>query len=197
MATLKGREPSFRRTAARWVRRGVPVALGVGAVLAAGAFYLPSPAPATFEAVPVALVLSGDVDYLRVAQAAALQRARRVDWIVVTGAGVGGDNGATLAQEAIKRGGDPKRIIAETRSRSTRENILDAAPLLRAHGWRRVALVTSRRHMFRALHTARCVMPEVEWLPVPVPDPLSPFATQHRLAEWRKILGYALRGWLR
>jgi uncharacterized SAM-binding protein YcdF (DUF218 family) len=159
---------------------------------------LPCPAPAELDGVPAALVLSGDVDYRRIAQATALQREGRVQFILVTGAGIGGDDAGDLAREALARGADPARLLRESRSRSTRENLLFSAPIIRARGWRRVALVTSRLHMFRALHTARRVMPDVEWLPIPVPDAATPARLRdHRSAEWQKTVGYALRGWLR
>src|SRR5262249_2137874 len=120
----------------------------------------------------------------------------RVQFILVTGAGVGGDDARRLAREAIARGADPERILMETASTTTRENLLFVAPIIRGRGWRRVILVTSRLHMPRALHTARAGMPDVEWLALPVPDPAPPNARQ-RLVEWRKAAGYALRGWLR
>jgi uncharacterized SAM-binding protein YcdF (DUF218 family) len=188
------------RRAVRWAKRAAATAALLGAVILTGAFYLPCPAPVEIDGVPAALVLSGDPGYLRAARAAALQREGRVAFIVMTGAGVAGDNGAALARAAIARGADPARILAETRSTTTRENLVYAAPIVRGHGWRRVALITSRVHMFRALHAARAAMPEVEWLPVPVADvDADPPAAyrRHRLLEWSKIVGYGLRGWLR
>jgi uncharacterized SAM-binding protein YcdF (DUF218 family) len=178
--------------------RVVILIAAAGLVWAAATFYLPSPAPGVFDFTPAALVLSGDVDYLRVQRAAALQREGRVGFIVVTGAGIGGDNATDLQGEAVRHGAIRERILTETLSRSTRENLTYAAPIIRGHGWRRIALVTSRLHMFRALHAARQVMPEVEWIPVPVPDAGPPSRLrQVRRDEWRKIAGYALRGWLR
>lgn len=43
------------------------------------------------------------------------------------------------------------RIVVEPRSRNTHENAVASARLVGAHGWRRVLLVTSARHMPRAL----------------------------------------------
>jgi uncharacterized SAM-binding protein YcdF (DUF218 family) len=174
------------------------VIAGAGLVRVGATFYLPSPAPGVFDFAPAALVLSGDVDYLRIARAAALQREGRVGFIVVTGAGVGGDNATDLEGEAVRHGAVRERIYTETLSRSTRENLAYAAPIILGHGWRRIALVTSRLHMFRALHAARQVMPAVEWIPVPVPDAGPPSRLrQVRRDEWLKIAGYAVRGWLR
>jgi uncharacterized SAM-binding protein YcdF (DUF218 family) len=187
----------MRRIRAGWMCAVAAVAtpglLGLGATR-----YVPCPTAAEFEGADVALVLSGDVDYKRVAEAVRLERSGRVPFILVTGAGVGGDDAADLARQAVARGADPARIVKETASTSTRENLVFAAPIIRGRGWRRVALVTTRLHMFRALHTARRVMPEVEWLPVPVADPAVSAALlrERRLGEWKKIAGYAVRGWL-
>lgn len=90
----------------------------------------------------------------------------------------------------------PRAIILEARSSTTRENLQFAAPLLRQSSLRRVALVTSRSHMGRALRTARRLVPEVEWLPVPVDDAGPPARIRKaRLAEWFKLAWYWLRGW--
>jgi uncharacterized SAM-binding protein YcdF (DUF218 family) len=150
------------------------------------------PAPA----VDAALVLSGDVDLLRVRRAAALYRENQVGALLLTGAGVAGDNALALRQEAVKLGVPADAILTETVSTTTHENLLFAAPIIRAQGWRRVALVTSEAHMGRAERVARKVMPEVEWVPVSVPDvgPASRVYKQ-RLMEWIKLAGYWLRGW--
>jgi uncharacterized SAM-binding protein YcdF (DUF218 family) len=145
-----------------------------------------------------ALVLSGDVDYLRTRCAANLQRAGAVEWLIVTGSSesIGGDN-ATALQAAAERFGVPAaRILAETRSRSTRENLMFVAPLVRARGFTRLVLVTSRSHLRRATAVARRVLPEVEWQPVAVPDTGPPLReARNRIAEWVKLLAYTARGW--
>jgi uncharacterized SAM-binding protein YcdF (DUF218 family) len=144
-----------------------------------------------------ALVLSGDVDYLRIQHAAALQTAGRVGFVLVTGTGVGGDSAVQLAAEARRLGVPENAIVREERSQTTRENLLNAGPIVHEHGWRRVALVTSASHMGRAVRVARRVMPEVEWVAVPVPD-AGPRGRVYRtrLAEWAKLAWYAVRGWV-
>ena len=143
-----------------------------------------------------ALVLSGDVDYLRVRCAAQLWRQGAFRELVVTGAGVGGDSALALKAEALSAGVAEQAILLETASRSTHENLLFAAPLVRRQGWRRVALVTSASHMGRAQRVARRVLPGVEWIGVPVADagPASRVLWQ-RLQEWLKLVGYLLHGW--
>jgi uncharacterized SAM-binding protein YcdF (DUF218 family) len=144
-----------------------------------------------------ALVLSGDVDYLRLKEAARLHREGQVRLIVLTGAGVGGDSALAMREFAEHRLGVPaSALLLEARSTTTRENLDFVAPLLRESRLRRVALVTSSSHMSRALRTARRRVPEVEWRPVPVDD-AGPRARvrRTRFAEWFKLAGYWLRGW--
>jgi len=144
-----------------------------------------------------ALVLSGDVDYLRVRHAAALQTSGLVRFVIVTGTGVGGDSAVELAAQARKLGVEERAIVREERSQNTRENLVNVDPIIRAHGWRRVALVTSESHMGRALRVARRVMPDLDWVPAPVPD-AGPRARIYRtrLGEWSKLAWYGLRGWI-
>jgi len=170
---------------------------GAGLALVAAASSWPpghSP-PAEVVAADAALVLSGDVDYLRAARAAALYRARAVPLLVVTGAGVGGDNAEALRDECVRLGVPRDRILLEAASTSTRENMLFVAPLLRARGLRRVALVTSDLHMGRAERAARRVLPEVDWVMVPVEDAGASSPRRARLQEWAKLLFYLARGW--
>ena len=143
-----------------------------------------------------ALVLSGDVDYLRIRRAAALQASGRVPFLLVTGAGVGGDSGRELAAQARRLGVPRDAIVVEERSTTTRENVLNAAPIVRERAWKRVALVTSASHMGRALRAARRAMPEVQWTPVAVEDAGPPARIYRtRLGEWVKLAWYAARGW--
>jgi len=142
-------------------------------------------------------VLSGDVDYLRVQHAVGLYKAGAAPRLLMTGAGVGGDNASSMKAIAAGMGVPAEAILVETRSTTTRQNLVFAAPIVRAQGWRRVALVTSTSHMARAERAARKAMPEVEWIAVPVEDagPASRIYRQ-RLLEWAKLVGYLVRGWI-
>lgn len=144
-----------------------------------------------------ALVLSGDVDFLRTQRAIELWRAGVVPRIAVTGQGIGGDSGPRLARVAQEAGVPESQLIVEQRSRSTRENLEFVAPLLRAHGLRRVVLVTSRSHLLRALAVARRSAPDLEWVGTSVPE-AGPLARdlRNRFTEWIKLFVYAARGWL-
>jgi uncharacterized SAM-binding protein YcdF (DUF218 family) len=143
-----------------------------------------------------ALVLSGDVDYLRVKYAAALVNTGQVNVTLLTGRGIGGDSAEEMRKIAMADGVPDSAIVLERDSTTTRENMLFAAPIVKERGWRRVALVTSQTHLARALAAARKAMPEVEWVPAPVPD-AGPAARvrRQRAEEPLKHLWYILRGW--
>lgn len=179
------------------MRRAAALALLPLALPALGVFDPPhGGAPRTVKA-DGAVVLSGDVDYLRVKRAAELYRSGSVSALVLTGSGVGGDSAAEMRLEALKAGVPPEAILLEERSKTTRENLLLAAPLVRAQRWRRVALVTSASHIGRAERAARRVMPDVDWVAIAVEDAGPPRRIyQTRLAEWAKLFYYAARGWI-
>ena len=152
--------------------------------------------PATALHADAALVLSGDVDYLRVKHASGLYRAEAVKALLLTGQGVGGDSAEEMRRQAIAAGVPSDAIVLETTSTTTRENLIFAAPLVKEHGWRRIALVTSQSHLDRALATARKAMPDVDWVPAPVPDAGPPGrARRLRAEEALKHLWYKARGW--
>ena len=143
-----------------------------------------------------ALVLSGDVDYLRVKRAGALVRAGQVKALLLTGHGIGGDSAEEMRKVAIAEGVADAAIVVEPASTTTRENLTFAAPIVQEHGWHRIALVTSQSHLARALAAARKAMPDVDWVPAPVPDAGPPSrAGRQRAEEVFKHLWYILRGW--
>lgn len=144
-----------------------------------------------------ALVLSGDVDYRRLERAAALYREGRVPILVLTGTGIGGDSALAMRAFATSKLEVPAgAILVETRSTTTRENLVLASELLRRNRLHAVVLVTSASHMGRALRAARSAAPELTWIPVPVDD-VGPQNRVHRTRaqEWLKLLWYWLRGW--
>lgn len=182
-------------------RQGVPIAAAaVLCVLALGlGASVPPPyaRPAQAPAAEAALVLSGDVDDLRVARAAALYAAGGVPRLLLTGSGIGGDAAESMRLVAMKLGVPSDAISLESSSRTTRDNLVRAAPQIRSAGWRRVALVTNDSHMGRASLAARRVLPEVAWILVPVADP-GPRSRilRARLQEWAKLAWYAAHGWI-
>ncbi len=152
-------------------------------------------APAVVQA-DAAIVLSGDVDYLRVRHASDLVKMGQVKAILLTGRGAGGDSAEEMRRQAIAAGVPPDAIVLETASTTTRENLIFAAPLIKGRGWRRIALVTSQSHLARAIAAARKAMPDVDWVPAPVPDAGPPArARRLRAEEALKHLWYLVRGW--
>jgi uncharacterized SAM-binding protein YcdF (DUF218 family) len=180
---------------ARMVIAPVVIAVGIGAAVVATIARTDPPANGPIKA-DAAVVLSGDVDYLRVKHGAELVQQGRVKALLLTGAGVGGDSAEAMKGEAMAAGVPASAIVLETASTSTRENFAFAAPIIRDRGWRRIALVTSQSHMARALATARRTMPEIEWIASPVKDAGAPDrARRLRAGEALKLLWYKARGW--
>lgn len=93
----------------------------------------------------------------RLRHAAELFRSGQVERIVVTG-GVG--QGDTLAESEAGRdwligaGIPADRILIETRSRTTKQNLVFAQPLLGEHSIHRVLIVSDPLHMRRAMRMA-------------------------------------------
>ena len=56
---------------------------------------------------------------------------------------------------ALKRGVPPQAILIETESRTTRQNLQQAAALMKAHKFKRALIVSDPLHMARALRLAR------------------------------------------
>ena len=174
--------------------------LGATSTLAAVCYGAANPPPyrrSASRSADAALVLSGDVDDLRTLEAAALYRAGAIPIVVLTGRGYGGDSAAALAKVALRMGVPEGTIRLESSSTTTHENLLGALPIIRSSGWKRVALVTNESHMGRAERAARKLLPDVDWVSVPVADAGPPSRIYRvRLAEWLKLARYALYGWV-
>jgi uncharacterized SAM-binding protein YcdF (DUF218 family) len=176
---------------------GATLAAAVLVALALAAVATRSQAdPPSIVHADAALVFSGDVDYLRVKQAASLYRSGAVKQLLLTGAGAGGDSAEAMWAVAIAEGVPGEAILLERYSTTTHENVQFAAPIVRERGWTRVAAVTSRSHLPRAYATAAHALPEVAWVPVAVPDAGPPGRVWREHVEERvKFLWYILRGW--
>jgi uncharacterized SAM-binding protein YcdF (DUF218 family) len=74
---------------------------------------------------------------------------------------------STLAVRQLEAWGiAPERLVAEDRSRNTRENAVESARIVRERGWTRLLLVTSAAHMERSLGCFRAVGLAPDALPV-------------------------------
>jgi len=93
----------------------------------------------------------------RLRHAAGLFESGRLKWIVVTG-GVG--EGDSLAEAEAGRdwlidaGIPADRLLIETKSRTTKQNLVFAQPLLAEHDIHRVVIVSDPLHMRRAMRMA-------------------------------------------
>jgi uncharacterized SAM-binding protein YcdF (DUF218 family) len=92
----------------------------------------------------------------RIWHAAALFRAGKAPWVVIAGGNQPGDEhfqaeADVIAGMLVELGVPRSAIRQETRSRNTKENALNARPLLDELKARRVLLVTSGQHMPRAV----------------------------------------------
>lgn len=92
----------------------------------------------------------------RISRAAILLRTGQARMVLVSGGLVFPQPGdpseaAVLGGWLRDQGIAPERILLEEASRNTRENALESARIIAAHGWKRVLLVTSAWHAPRAL----------------------------------------------
>ncbi|HEY8565145.1 MAG TPA: YdcF family protein [Beijerinckiaceae bacterium] len=96
----------------------------------------------------------------RIRHAVMLHRAGRVRVLLMTGGRAAGDHlseGEAAAEWARQQGVPPTALLVEARSRTTRENIANSVPLLKAHQLDRVLIVSDPLHMRRAVAIARAL----------------------------------------
>jgi uncharacterized SAM-binding protein YcdF (DUF218 family) len=178
-------------------------------------------------AAEVAVVLGGGIDsgppswpYPNLGEAAdrawhgaRLYRAGRAESLILSGGRLGWQGEGAPESEAMRKFlndlGVPDAVLqVEDRSRSTRENALYSAELIRAQGYAQVLLVTSALHMPRALASFRAVGIEAtpapcdfEVKPAPLhalrwmPDAGALAASTRALKEYLGWWMYRWRGW--
>lgn len=159
------------------------------------------------------ITVTTPIEAERVLEAARVFRLISPAWIISSGGQPeprdrGEPSGATMRDELVRLGVPAARIVVERASRSTRENALFVAPLLKSLGIERVVLVTSETHMRRSRGAFRAVgvgaIPAVArgWDP---PSEWSDWLPSWISLDWsrviaREIVGipyYWLRGWWR
>jgi uncharacterized SAM-binding protein YcdF (DUF218 family) len=144
-----------------------------------------------------------------------LLRANKADYIILSGGVIASIVGSDMTEArrlrrlALEYGVADRAILLEEQSRSTRENALFTAQLLRQRQWQRVLLVTSARHMPRA--AASFIREGIQVIPAPtdliaVQRPLTigrflPNAEALReshkaVKEYVGYVVYWLRGWV-
>lgn len=114
-------------------------------------------------------------------------RAGRAGRLMMTGA----REAEAMRRRALKLGVPESRIMVEPRARTTRENALRCADLMRAAGLTRALLVTQGFHQRRAVAAFRRVGVEAFALQFPHLNRL-----KWALREWVAWGFYWLRGWL-
>lgn len=99
-----------------------------------------------------------------------LYRAGKVRTLLFTG---GYGDGAKLAESTVakryvvSRGVPPQAILTETKSRTTRENLLQAHRLMRKYGFSKAMVVSDPLHLKRALKMAGDLGIEASAAPTP------------------------------
>jgi uncharacterized SAM-binding protein YcdF (DUF218 family) len=128
-----------------------------------------------------ALVVLGGDARARTPLAAKLFHSGLAPWVLLSGRG----DYVWVRQGLIEDGVPAGRILVEDRSASTRENALYSAPILKAHGFDRILVVTSWQHSARALRTFRKFVPGVQSTVVPTDPPQGwLMARSRRQARW-------------
>jgi uncharacterized SAM-binding protein YcdF (DUF218 family) len=132
-------------------------------------------------------------------------------WLVVTGGQENTESGPSLAQAMkdflVQRKVAGEDVIVEDRSRSTYENAVNTAPLLKDRGVHRIALVTDATHLLRAERCFRAqgfeVVPcgafysvrRMEWsLSAFLPSPGAVGDLKRASHEWLGLLWYHIKG---
>jgi uncharacterized SAM-binding protein YcdF (DUF218 family) len=186
-------------------RQKVPAAAPVIVVLSGGIYYPDS-------LVSEAQLSSDTVD--RCFEGAALYHGKVGGRLLLSGGKVDESRAGPQLAEAMKTlmmqlGVPAKDILLEPNSRSTYENAVESARILKEQNVQRIVLVTDAAHLPRAIRCFRRQGIEVvpwgcryrarplEFSPMLViPHPSAAEGTQAALHEWLGLAWYWLRGWI-
>jgi len=181
----------------RYARLGLTVAsaalLACGAAWGMGFAWFNSAARQVGEVPAMAdgiVVLTGGADRIEVALRLLVEG--RAPLLLVSGVARGADL-ADLAHRVPLDADQAGRVTLGHVAHSTAGNAAETAPWVRAHGMRRLIVVTAGYHMPRALLAMQRAMPEVQLHPVAVQSPAlrgAPPATAVRILanEYDKLL---------
>ena len=136
------------------------------------------------------VVLTGGAD--RIEMALRLLVEGRAPLLLVSGVARGADL-ASLAHRVPLDADQAGRVTLGHAAQSTSGNAAETAPWVRAHGMRRLIVVTAGYHMPRALLAMQHAMPDIQLHPVAVQSPAlrgAPPATAVRMlaSEYDKLL---------
>ena len=181
-----GRARAAWRVAVRTFVTGAMIVL-IGGVLLIGALLLTSSGSTiegttrrNFDAAVIlgAAVWSGDrpspVLRERIKTGYDLLENGTVQFIVLTGSNAPGENteSEVARRSLLALGADPTRIVIETRTRSTLQQVMFIRDQLSKQGWRSFVIVTDQFHMTRALEI--CAFNDVDAVGVSSESPLGP-----------------------
>jgi len=122
----------------------------------------------------------------RIRHGIGLYQAKRVGKLLFTGGygpGAGAAESLVARDYALRSGLPADAILTEAVSRTTKQNLVEARRLMRAHGLRSALLVSDPLHMKRAMRMAAGLGIEA----APSPTPTSRYRT------WRSKAGFLLR----
>lgn len=139
------------------------------------------------------VVLTGDER--RIPKAIELLRLRGSPLLVISGTGKG-----TTLTDLVNMQGDAvlnahevwERIVLEPRSSSTLENALESGKILAERGVKRVILMTSDYHLWRAQHAFKKNLPQYEYILYPVASVLAELSLASLDAwadSWGRLFG--------
>ena len=153
-----------------------------------------------------ALILGGDPYYERTGHAVRLLQQGWVNHLIFCGGEPGpGDHALSLMQHAKQLGAPDEAFLIEDRSRSTRESVEFARPILIEHGIDSLTLVTSPFHQRRTFLAARKSLGDDVVL---VNSPADPSVRKREgwwrdgwsakvvFSEYLKLAYYFVRGWV-
>lgn len=141
-----------------------------------------------------AVVVLGGEPWTRPTRAAEVFKESHAALVIVSG-----DGDCQDVRRKMEEQGVPNSVIeTECESRSTQENALFSAKLLRAHNITNVVLVTSWFHSRRALSCFRTAAPEVHFYSRPTACPPAgvrhpdPYTAKRVFQEYVKIIYYRI-----
>ena len=161
----------------------------------------------------VMILLGGATDH-RILDALRVYRAGKAPLIVISGGNLSREarvvpESQRIANLLVELGVPRSVLILETRSRTTRENAVNADAIFKEHGWRNGLLVTSGVHMPRALAAFQKVglslvpaatdiysrPPQFDTLLDVVPNARALATTASAVKEIIGLCVYRFRGW--
>jgi len=143
----------------------------------------------------IIVVLTGDQK--RIPKALELLRQRGAELLIISGTGRSSSLTDIINQQGDVAGNIQeiwRKIIIESNSSSTIENALETRKILVSRATKRIVLVTSDYHMPRSLHIFRRLLPQYDYISVPVASGFGEFSLPVKQVDfitlWKAWLEY-------